>query len=75
MVEIAACGEALIFVEEKSTRQCRLRNGDRFRCGSAEYQFVLAPALLRGLAPPEIALWLAVAALFVAQIILLLKLG
>ena len=61
-------------VNEESQTSARLRNGDTLSFGSAKIQFWLAPAKLRGLALREAIVWLLLAGITLAQIVVLWRL-
>ena len=70
LVEINSIGDALVLVDDRPVSSYRLKNGERFRCGSAEFQFGLSPSRLRQLAGKETLFWLSAATLVVLQLFL-----
>ncbi|HTI68894.1 MAG TPA: FHA domain-containing protein [Candidatus Limnocylindria bacterium] len=74
MVEIVPLGEALVLVNEQPVVAYRLKNGERFRCGAAEFQFSLSPGRLRRLGMRETLFWLAAVFLFLLQVLIVLRL-
>lgn len=61
-------------VNEEPQTSARLRNGDTLSFGSAKIQFWLAPATLRGLTLRETFVWLLLAGITLAQIVVLWRL-
>lgn len=58
---------ASVAVNGESTRQVVLRNGDQIEFGGVKLRFELAPLQLLGLRAREVAIWLAVVAVFLFQ--------
>ena len=70
LIEITPLGDALVLVDDRPVNGYRLKNGERFRCGSAEFQFGLVPSKLRKLAGKEALFWLSAATLASLQFFL-----
>jgi pSer/pThr/pTyr-binding forkhead associated (FHA) protein len=69
---LATAPDAFAAVNEQPQKNTRLHNGDIISFGSAKIQFWLAPAQQRGLRRPELFVWLLVAGLTAAQVLIVL---
>ena len=65
---------ASVAVNGECIRQVALRNGDQIEFGGSKLRFELAPVHLRGLRVREIAIWLALGAVFLFQFWLIYRL-
>jgi len=71
---VKAFESASVAVNGVPTCQIVLRNGDQIEFGAAKLRFELAPVRLRGLRGREIAIWLALGAVFLFQFWLIYRL-
>jgi pSer/pThr/pTyr-binding forkhead associated (FHA) protein len=69
-VLVSALGDAAIVVNGQPVRQAVLRNGDLIEAGSVKLRFGLAPTRQHSLGLREAMTWIALAALFFAQLAL-----
>jgi hypothetical protein len=66
-IRVAARPEALLAVNAERQNEARLRNGDWLDAGGLKLRFWLAEAPLRQLRPREVATWVALLLVFLAQ--------
>lgn len=71
---LQTCGEAFAAVNEQPQTHTRLRNGDIISFGSVKIQFWLSPVEQKSLRLREIAVWLLIAAVTLAQVFLIIHL-
>jgi hypothetical protein len=70
-ITVSAAGDASLLVNGQPARHAVLRNGDLLEAGSVKLRFGLAPVRQRGLGVREGLTWIALAALYLGQVVLI----